>query len=142
MADLFNDTTIAKHFTLNTLEGPQAVDLDKMLCMGTTKADPWQQSCKRIIEKYDLESITPDGWLYFFPKPGTEVLCYRVTDEDVADHESKFFHIYAGYGTEVFPDGVKKYLQTGEVGDYILKNETDFWIVKNDVFNITYELKA
>lgn len=138
VVNLFSDITIAKHFTLQTLEGPQQVKDDLVFCMGTAKSDPWMQPWKDIIQTYDLEGLTPDGWMFFIPKPGNSVFCRQVTI--AADG----FQIYAASGHEVWPDGPdnpSKFIQSGSIGDYICFDGKDrYWIVKKEIFDATYTL--
>lgn len=134
---------IIQHLDLRTLEGPQKMDESKLLCTGLTKTDPWLQSVSNVISKYELKNIAKDGWLYFEPRPGNAIFCAKVTQEMVGT-DVKQFQIYGKYGTEVYPDGVTlKFIQTGEVGDYICQSQTDFsdtWIVKGTLFESTYEI--
>ena len=142
IVNVFTDITIVKHFTLQTLEGPQQVKDDLTLCIGTSKADPWMMPMKEIVNNYNFEGTTPDGWMYFFPKPGITVQAHQVTEADFAEGEDVHgFQIYANAGHAVWPDGPdgeKKFVQTGDLNDYICQRDGTFWIVKKEVFDATY----
>lgn len=143
LTKLFTDITVAKHFTLQTLEGPQQVKEDLILCIGTNKTDPWMQSIENILRKYLLENVTPDGWMYFIPKPGNEVLCYQVRQEDF-DPGVDGFEVYAAYGEKVWPDGPDKphkHVQSGKIGDFVCKDaQGQLYIIDKRVFETTYKL--
>lgn len=147
---LFNDVYITSKLSLITQEGPQPIKDGSILCTGLSKTDPWQQSAKKLLDKYTVTDITPDGWMYCEPKPDNTIKCFQVTQESLPQNEEDFedhtvFQIYAQWGDKVEPTpGEVKYIQLGEVGDYVcqsVSDPTDTWIVKQSFFNATYEFK-
>jgi len=150
---LVNDIHFFSKLNLITYEGSQAIKEGSIICTGLSKTDPWQQSPKKLLDKYVVTDITPDGWLYCEPKPDNLVnFCQIDTtffppkwcDATQSTYDADpYFQIYAKWGSEVFPDGVnKKYIQSGELNDYICQSivdPADVWIVKKKFFDATYQ---
>lgn len=86
----------------------------------------------KLLQKYTVVDITEDGWLVCEPKPENEVWA-----TEYIEGEGKF-SIFAQWG-EKMADG--QYIQTGDVGDYILRSKTDpndYWIVRKSLFDSIY----
>lgn len=147
---LVNDIHFFSKLNLITYEGTQAIQEGSMVCTGLSKTDPWQQSPKKLLDKYTVTDVTPDGWLYCEPKLDNLVNCCQVVQEffitpEASQNYDPYFQIYTKWGSEVYPDGPeggKKYLQNGELGDYICQSivdPADVWIVKKKFFDSTYQ---
>jgi hypothetical protein len=148
---LIRDVGLVDKLKLQTLEGPQALDPDAMICTGLSKTDPWQQSRDKLFAEYSITNVTPDGWLYCEPKPDNVINCHQVngtepllggSDPDFVSQDS--FKIHAKYGMKVEPfPGEVAYLQHGNIDDYICQSQSDpddVWIVKKKFFENTYDL--
>lgn len=136
LVSVLSDKNVLTKFLLDTLEGKQNLqDVGQsVICLGGG-GDVWQQKTSKLLQKYTVVNITEDGWLVCDPKPENEVWASQFTE-----FYDKF-SIFAQWG-EKNADG--KYIQTGEVGDYILRSKTDpndYWIVRKSFFESTYEFK-
>jgi hypothetical protein len=139
LASVLSDKNILTKFLLDTLEGRQALQEggQTVICLGGG-GDVWQQKTSKLLQKYTVVNITEDGWLVCDPKPENEVWASQYTGESRGDDK---FSIFAQWG-EKTESG--QYIQTGEVGDYILRSKTDpndYWIVRKSFFESTYEFK-
>lgn len=142
------DSVLSQHLQLVTLEGVQGVKPDSMFCIGTTMQDPWQQSAKKLLDKYTVTDVV-NGWLICTPKPDNEVNVYEIDlpigqyieqDPNNRVTTSTIVSVKAQWGERQI-DGT--YLQFGNLGDYVCQNPndpTDVWIVRKAFFESTYEI--
>ena len=152
---IIKDIHIFGKLQLQTLEGPQPLMDGGMLCTGINRTDPWQQPFSKIKEKYTIEDVTPDGWLYCVPKPGNAINCVQVTQETlnkVIEASGKFavastsFFIKAQWGDQWLNPQTQEqfFAQLGTVGDYVCQSQNDlndFWIVQKNIFEASYEIQ-
>jgi hypothetical protein len=135
---IIRDTYLIPKLTVQTLEGPQHLDYDGVLCTGLNKSDPWQMSRADLFNKYTVEGVTHDGWMSCVPIPGNTVKVYKPG--------VKYFQIECLSGTKIHPTGDPKvfiYIQSGGEEDYILQDKTNpahVWIVNGAIFNQTHKI--
>lgn len=117
--------------SVETLEGKMAAHSGDYLCRGTT-GESWPQKAETLLKKYSATGERDgDGWEKFIPRPEEAgVQAARI------EHP---FSVKASWGE----------LQ-GNPGDYLVKSEADkdvtypddIWIVKQTIFEATYEAAA
>ena len=120
------------HLRLTTLEGPQQLKPKGWICQGA-KGELWQQSAKKLAEKYEFGDSDEGGWISLSPRPDNAVNAAEVTRSQGG------FAVRGQWGDEQ-PNG--DLLQYGEGGDYVLQSRTDpddVWIVKRHLFEATYD---
>lgn len=132
LSSVLVDPSIVSKFLVNTLEGREPVTIANVLCVGEV-GEPWQQSVKALLKKYDVTNITENGWLVCTPKPENEVEFYFATEAGL---------IVGLWGEEI--DGVAN-LQKVAVGDAIARqtyDHKDQWVVRRNLFDATYSVIA
>jgi hypothetical protein len=132
---LISDQSVLSKFLVATLEGNEELGEDVMICIGED-GDAWQQTPKKLFQKYNVTGIDKDGWLFCEPKPDVEVNCCQIDVEN--------FFIFGHWGETRSVGGVDHKVQYGVKGDYVLQSQTDltdFWIVRQRLFKATYEKK-
>ena len=142
LCTLIIDSDIATKLLLKTLEGNQEIAFSKsdtMVCVGAS-TDVWQQDKKKLLQKYDVVDFTTDGWMICKPKPDNEVEVVEITELILALtlNPTDAFTIEGQWGQ---PSDDGKFLQFGNIGDFICRNpkdHTDNWIVKKFLFRSTY----
>ena len=125
------DGSVLDKFLMATLEGDQPVAKVNLMCIGAT-AEPWQQSAKALLKKYQVTSIEDDGWMIMTPLPENEAEYFKIGPQ----HEGT--HIIGQWGS-VIGDHVN--LQSFKTGDYVCRqtyDHTDQWIVRESLFDATY----
>jgi len=145
---LLVDRKVTSKFLIDTLEGHEPLGDSSIICVGEA-GDVWQQTQKKLLQKYTVVSIDSDGWMDCQPLPDNAVDAIEVSESlwktfstlntDPLDFG---FTIIGQWGATV--DGVKN-VQKGIVGDFICRNQTDHtdvWIVKRKLFLNTYNIKA
>ena len=140
LISLLVDRTITNKFLVDTLEGREPLGDGSVICVGEA-GDTWQQTPKKLLAKYHVASIDKDGWMVCEPLPDNAVDCFEVpyNQTDFADQS---FYIIGQWGATV---GEEKNVQTGVLGDFICRNQTDHtdvWIVKRKLFLNTYIIKS
>jgi hypothetical protein len=126
------DPTVLRHLRLTTLEGPQALKPNGWICQGGN-GELWQQSAKKLAEKYEFGDSDEGGWITLSPRAGQSVNAAAV------DGAEGGFAVRGRWGDEQ-PNG--DLLQYGADGDYVLQSTTDpddVWIVKRHLFEATYD---
>jgi hypothetical protein len=117
--------------TVDTLEGPVTYRAGDYLCKGPS-GDIWGQQKATLFKKYDPapeNKSDQEGWQKFLPKPDAAGVMAASVDRD-------FSVRHPVWGTF-----------KGHAGDYLVKSyedkdkpyPEDIWIVKNDIFESTYE---
>lgn len=132
---LIGDGSVLSKFLVATLEGNEEIGNDVMICIGED-GDAWQQVPKKLLQKYAVTSIDKEGWLICEPKPDVEVNYVQINEDN--------FFIFGQWGEVRNVDGTERKVQYGVQGDYVLQSQsdsTDFWIVRQRLFNATYEKK-
>jgi hypothetical protein len=145
MVSLMVDRSVTSKFLVDTLEGKESLGDGSIMCVGES-GDAWQQMPSKLLAKYDVTSIDPEGWMTCTPKPENSVECYQITGE--TEHVSKNlwadpepYCIMAEWGEDTVMVNVPIKIQRAEIGDYICRNRTnpsDIWIVRKKIFNSTY----
>jgi hypothetical protein len=153
---------------LATLEGSQALKRDAFVCWGVNN-DVWQQTHKKLHDKYAPTETDVDGWTTFVPKEGDDSVmnAYQVMENgfgSVFGQHGGFSIINPWWGDErLCPreileaagiinlercglkdgDMVKLYLHYGVQGDWVLQNRKDpqdTYRVAQSFFEATYEV--
>lgn len=134
LASLIVDKSIVTKFLIDTLEGKEPLGNNVVICLGEAM-DVWQQTPKKLLQKYTITEISEDGWLHCTPKPDNAVDCYEVNTNNE-------FYIIGLWGATV---GDEKNVQIGKSGDFICRNQTDksdVWIVNRKLFLNTYVIQS
>ena len=144
LISLMVDRTVASKFLVDTLEGHEPLGDGSIICVGEA-GDAWQQTPKKLLQKYSVVSIDKDGWMDCQPLPDNAVDAIEVSEavfktfSNVGPSPMNYgFSIIGQWGATV--DGVKN-VQQGTVGDFICRNQTDHsdvWIVRRRLFLNTY----
>lgn len=158
MITLVVDRTIASKFLVDTLEAKEPISPDALFCIGGA-GDAWQQMPKKLLQKYDVTEIDPNGWMVCTPKPDNSVNFVEVSKEFLAAardtnlstpfpddraYNLGSFCINGQWGTNEYPEFGKN-VQWGDEGDFVCQNRTDptdVWIVKRKLFLNTYVQKT
>jgi hypothetical protein len=133
ISSIIVDGSALDKFLLATLEGDQPVARANLMCIGAT-AEPWQQTAKAMLKKYQVTAIEDDGWMIMTPLPENEVEFFKIVDGDNCTH------IVGAWGSVI---GDHKNLQSFKVGDYVCRqtyDHSDQWIVREQLFDATYEI--
>jgi hypothetical protein len=159
--------SIWEKMLLATLEGAQSLKRDAMICWGVNN-DVWQQTAKKLHDKYAPTEIDADGWVTFVPKPGDDAImnAFQVIEDTPFTRcgpAGGFAIINPWWGDErLIPVGifevagidpaacglkpgemVKAYLHFGVSGDWVLQNQkdsTDTYRIAKGFFDATYEV--
>lgn len=132
-----NESILAK-FLLDTLEGKQTLKASSMVCLAEA-GEVWQQTSAKLLQKYTVVGIDPEGWLECQPKPENKVMA-AVISENICGPSG--FSLFAQWGEEKIINGKQCFVQHGVAGDYVLKSTSDpsdLWIVKGKLFESTYQ---
>jgi hypothetical protein len=140
MVTLLVDRAVMAKFLVDTLEAKEPVHPDAMFCIGESN-DAWQQSAKKLLQKYTVDAIDSDGWMVCNSKQECSVEFCQITNEslDVAgwgNPETGF--IQGNWGESV---GDLQNLQRWRLDDYVVRNRedhTDTWIVNCKIFQNSY----
>lgn len=147
MVTLLVDRSIMAKFLVDTLEAKEPVSPDAMFCIGESN-DAWQQTAKKLLDKYTVTDIDADGWMVCVPKPENSVQFFEVTQAHLdaaaqALGPSEGAYIVGAWGQTI--DGIAN-LQACSVGDFIARNRTDLvdqWVVRRKIWLNSYvELAA
>jgi len=128
MVTLLVDRTVMSKFLVDTLEAKEPVHADAMFCIGESN-DAWQQSAKKLLSKYTVDAIDPEGWMVCNPK----------MENSVEFAQTSFAGFLQGNWGETF--GEYKNIQRYKAGDYIVRNRedhTDMWVVDEKIFKNSY----
>lgn len=139
LINLLIDRTVASKFLVDTLEGHEPLGDGVVICVGEA-GDAWQQMPKKLLQKYRVAAIDKDGWMECEPLPDNAVDCIEVDPNYCT--VNGVFTIIGQWGATVLGE---KNVQTGAVGDFICRNQTDptdVWIVKRKLFLNTYVIKS
>ena len=128
MVTLLVDRTVMSKFLVDTLEAKEPVHADAMFCIGESN-DAWQQSAKKLLSKYTVDAIDPEGWMVCNPKQESSVEFAQVLFEGFLQ----------GNWGETF--GEYKNIQRYKLGDFVVRNRedhTDTWVVDQKIFINSY----
>ena len=117
--------------SLQTLEGPQTIVADSMICLAEPSGEVWQQTSTALLRKYDITHVTADGWLVCRPKPEGAVEYFEITAELAGNAK----YLQGQWGSVI--DGVGTNLQTFKIGDRVCRqphDHTDQWVVAQSAF--------
>ena len=129
MVTLLVDRTVMAKFLVDTLEAKEPVHADAMFCIGESN-DAWQQSAKKLLAKYTVDAIDPDGWMVCNPKQENSVEFCEITSSG---------YIQGLWGESVYQLGNN--LQRFNPGDFVLRSRedpTDVWVVNRKIFINSY----
>jgi len=130
MVTLLVDRTVMSKFLVDTLEAKEPVHADAMFCIGESN-DAWQQSAKKLLSKYTVDAIDPEGWMVCNPKMENSVEFCQVNDTTG--------YIQGIWGEAVL--GLGSNLQRYKSGDFVVRNRedhTDTWVVDEKIFKNSY----
>lgn len=133
MVNLITNHSVMSKFLIDTLEAKEPVSPDTMFCIGENN-DAWQQTPKKLLQKYDIVDIDSDGWMVCQPKPENSVEFYEAQMKDYV----RSGYIIGQWGATVC--GVPN-LQEFEIGDMIVRNRDDHsdqWVVRRKIWDNTY----
>ncbi len=133
MVTLLIDRTVMAKFLVDTLEAKEPVHADAMFCIGESN-DAWQQSAKKLLAKYTVDAIDPDGWMVCNPKQECSVEFCQIPSTI-----SSGGYIQGNWGEVVL--GLGSNLQRFKPGDFVVRNRedhSDTWIVDQKIFNNSY----
>lgn len=138
---ILSDPTVQAKVLLATLEGNQTLKANSFVCVGVD-GDYWQQAVDKILAKYTIESVDPNGWLTCVPKPENETNACQIlaADHKLGPHGG--FSVIGQWGEERMLDGKKVYLQYGVDGDCVMQNINDLadvYRIDQKMFRSTYE---
>jgi hypothetical protein len=142
MVTLLVDRTVMAKFLVDTLEAKEPVHADAMFCIGESN-DAWQQSAKKLLAKYTVDAIDPDGWMVCNPKQENSVEFCKITN-DALDQagwakDCGMGYIQGNWGEAVL--GLGSNLQRFKMGDFVVRNREDHadtWIVDQKIFLNSY----
>jgi len=140
MVTLLVDKAVMAKFLVDTLEAKEPVHADAMFCIGESN-DAWQQSAQKLLAKYTVDAIDPDGWMVCNPKPENSVEFCELTNEmldQVGWGNPGTGYIQGNWGETV--EGNQN-LQRFNLGDFVLRSRTDptdTWVVAHKIFLSTY----
>lgn len=142
MVTLLVDRTVMAKFLVDTLEAKEPVHADAMFCIGESN-DAWQQSAKKLLAKYTVDAIDPDGWMVCNPRQENSVeFCEITTDTlDRLDWtgDTNSGYIQGLWGESVYQLGNN--LQRFNPGDFVLRSRedpSDVWVVNRKIFLNSY----
>ena len=90
----------------------------------------------KLLAKYTVSGITPDGWMVCEPRPDNAVSVVEIRATSDGDTE---FYIIGQWG-EDSDEGPRQY---GTVGDFVCRSRldpSDVWIVRRKIFLNTYNI--
>lgn len=149
LVNLLVDRSVTNKFLVDTLEGREPLGDGVVICVGEA-GDTWQQMPKKLLAKYHVASIDPDGWMVCEPLPDNAVNVVEV-DRDLIDATMRIYPNNGWFGTFTIIgqwgetiEGEQD-VQKGTEGDFICQNQTDptdVWIVRRKLFLNTYVIKS
>ena len=127
---------LAAALRLRTLEGDEPFKPDAMVCVGPL-GDVWQQSPTKLLKKYNVTGITPDGWTEFTPKDGPDATVKAIQIVGLpADARAELKNCHWG---EKQPDGTyTQYAPSGAWLVVLTNDPTDHYFIDEAVFANTY----
>lgn len=141
MVTLLVDRTVMAKFLVDTLEAKEPVHADAMFCIGEHN-DAWQQSAKKLLSKYTVEGIDPDGWMICYPKQENSVEFCEITSDTLNqvgwENRGESGYIQGNWGETI---GDQSNLQRFNLGDFLVRNREDHsdqWIVNRKIFLNSY----
>lgn len=142
MVNLLVDRTVMARFLVDTLEWREPVSADAMFCIGESN-DAWQQTAKKLLDKYTVEAIDSEGWMVCRPKPENSVEFFELTLEMIqaavkVPGGDDTVYLRGQWGQTV---AGKKFLQRAVLGDRVARNREDIedqWVVRRSIWNNSY----
>jgi hypothetical protein len=149
LISLMVDRKVAIKFLVDTLEGHEPLGDGSIICVGEA-GDVWQQTQKKLLQKYVVKAIDSDGWMDCEPLPDNAVNAIEVNSAFIQaltgvlpSPMNSDFTIIGQWGATV--NGEKNVQKGSSTGDFICQNQTDptdVWIVKRKLFMNTYIIKS
>lgn len=156
LVSILVDKSVLSKLVITTLEANEPLGDGAVICIGEA-GDVWQQMPKKLLQKYDVTSIDPEGWMVCDPKPDNSVNCFEVPSigeirdggygkeyPDDRAYNLGDFCIEGLWGDAGYPQFGKN-IQWGNKGDFICQNRTDandVWVVRRKFFINTYTILA
>lgn len=160
LSTLLIDRSVTAKFLVATLEGNEDLRSYSIICIGAA-GDAWQQTAKKLLDKYIVTDIDADGWMICTPKPDNEVNCFELSHENMTQLSANNpnalveypndrmynlgdYAIEGQWGDNHYPE-LGKAIQWASRGDFLCQNRkdpTDVWIVRKKLFLNTYVLKS
>lgn len=146
ISTILNDESVFSKIVIATLEGHETVKANSYVCWGIDN-DVWQQTEKKLHDKYIPTHVDPDGWVHYEPKPDTPVNGVQITSELAGQHGlvlgayGGFAVINPTWGDRRIVDGKAVYLQYGILNDYVMQgigDATDLYRVARKFWDNTY----
>jgi len=137
LVSIMVDKSVLNKFLITTIEANEKLGDSSVVCLGES-GDIWQQMPKKLIAKYNVISIDPEGWMVCEPRPDNSIECYEWVDD--IDTPTKEHYVKALWGEEIPNYGP---CQRFAKGDYICRNRddnTDVWVVRRRFFDNTYSI--
>lgn len=131
------DKSVLNKLLVTTLEANEKLGDGAVACVGGA-GDIWQQMPKKLLAKYDVTGIDPDGWMICEPKPDNSVECIQWKSQ-IITHSGEHY-VKAQWGEEFRTYGP---CQRFSEGDYICRNredKDDVWVVRKKLFENTYTI--
>ncbi len=144
MVTLLVDKSVMAKFLVDTLEAREAVGPNAMFCIGESN-DAWQQTPKKLLDKYNVTNIDDEGWMVCVPKPENSVEFVEVTRELLERNGVWEAYLEAGCGYLQGEWGQTyeghENLQQFSLGDFIARNREDIadqWVVRRKIWVNSY----
>ena len=142
MVTLLVDRSIMARFLVDTLEAREPVSPDAMFCIGESN-DAWQQTAKKLLDKYNVTDIDADGWMVCVPKPENSVEFFEVTVAHLrkarkVEGPADGYFLQGLWGGTF---GAYNHLQAVSEGDYVARNRADTvdqWVVRRRIWVNSY----
>lgn len=137
LVSILVDRSVLNKLLVTTLEANEPLGDGAVICVGES-GDIWQQMPNKLLAKYDVISIDPEGWMVCDPKPDNSIECHQWT-QDIITHSGEHY-VKAQWGSHFRTYGP---CQTFAKGDFICRNRTDHsdvWVVRRKFFENTYTI--
>lgn len=136
---LLVDRSVTNKFLVDTLEGRESLGDGSVICVGEA-GDIWQQTQKKLLQKYYVKEIDRDGWMLCEPLPDNAADVYEPKEDECG--VDGLFYVIGHWGEAI---GEEKNIQRGKLGDFICRNQTDHsdvWVIRRSLFLNTYNIKS
>lgn len=136
LVSILVDKSVLSKLLVTTLEANEKLGDGVVICVGEA-GDIWQQMPKKLLAKYDVTAIDPEGWMVCEPKPDNSIECYEV--KAFINTHSGEHYVKAQWGADFRGQTCQAF---GE-GDFICRNRedhSDVWVVRKKLFNNTYTI--
>jgi hypothetical protein len=147
IVSLLVDKSVLNKFLIDTLEGKEPIGDGAVICVGEHN-DIWQQMPSKLLKKYDVIDVDPEGWMICQPKLDNSIDSIQINNS-LSEYMNGNIDITPGFF--IIGQWGEKYrilnkeilIQKAKIGDYICRNRednTDIWIVRKKIFENTYNI--